>query len=62
MDILQATMAGIMIAREIRQLYEATKDISEEQLATLIAANLVRLDSTIATIKAELKRYGVEVK
>ena len=62
MDPIQATMAGIMIAREIIQLINSNKEIAEEQLAVLIAANLLKLDSTVQTIKAEMAKYGVEVK
>ena len=62
MDLLQATMAGILLAREILQIINSQKTISEEHLATLIAANLMKLETAIQNIKAQMAKYGVEVK
>lgn len=62
MDIIEATMAGIMLAREIIQLINSNKEITEEELAVLIASGLLKLDSTVQTIKAEMAKYGAEVK
>lgn len=58
MDIIEATMAGIMLAREIIQLINSNKEITEEELAVLIASGLLKLDSTVQTIKAEMAKYG----
>lgn len=62
MDPLQATMAGILIAREIIHLIKTEQDITEERLAALIASNLVKLDAIVKIIKDEMARYGVEVR
>lgn len=62
MDPIQAAMAGIFIAREIIQLINSGQAISEEQLSVLIASNLIKLDTTVATIKGEMAKFGVEVK
>lgn len=62
MDPVQATMAGILIAREIIHLIKTEQDITEERLATLIASNMVKLDAIVKIIKDEMARYGVEVK
>jgi cell division protein ZapA (FtsZ GTPase activity inhibitor) len=62
MDIVQATMAAILLAKEIRQIMESGKEITEEQLAILIAGNLVKLPLTIKTIQDEIAKYGKGVK
>ncbi len=54
MDPIQAIMAGMFLAKEIMQLINSQKEITEEQLALLIAGNLVKLQTTIDTIKAEM--------
>ena len=58
MDVLQATMAVIYIAKEIMQYYESKKEMTEEKLASLIAGNLIKLDKTIEIIKADIAKYG----
>lgn len=62
MGLLEATLAGLVISREIIQLINSQKDITEEQLTALIAGNLVKLAPIIAILKAEMVKYGVEVK
>lgn len=62
MELFEATLVGLVIAREVIQLINSKKDITEEQLTALVASNLVKFSVTIATIKAEMAKYGVEVK
>ena len=50
----QTVAIGFMIAKEIIQTYNLQSQISEENLAKLIAINLNRIDGIIETIKQEM--------
>lgn len=60
MDIVSATMAGILLAREIRQYYASKTEFTEEELAVLITKNLLMLEKIKAIIKEEMAKYEVK--
>lgn len=59
MDFVGATMAGILLAREIRQLYAANTQFTEEELAILITKNLLSIEKIKAVIREEMAKYEV---
>ena len=54
MDPLQATMIAMVLAKEILHFMQSNQNISEEQLADMIALNLIRIQSIKATIEKDI--------
>ena len=54
MEPVEMVAIGFLIAREILQVLNLKKEISEEELAKLIATNLTKINLVIATIKKEM--------
>ena len=55
----QYIVLGILAAREIRQAIEANRQLTEEQIAAIIASNAIRIDAVKIQIQAEMAKYGV---
>ena len=57
MDPLQATMAAILIVKEIRQYMEAQRELSDEELIKIVLRNTIGIESAVATARAEMEKY-----
>jgi len=58
MNPLQSVMTAIIIVRELRQLFEAFREIPEEELVKIVATNLVKIRATVDLAKKEMAQYA----
>jgi len=58
MDPALAAAIGLGAAREILQLMRENREITEQELATIIAKNVVLIDGVVAQIRQEMLKYG----
>lgn len=57
MDPLSQILTGIIIARQIKELFDLGKPVSEEQIAAIVAKNLVDIRGSVDIAKAEMAKY-----
>lgn len=58
MDPLQAAAVGLAIADRVAQAIKDNREIPKEELARMIANNLVQIGTISDRIRAEIKAYG----